>query len=107
VYYAINAMSCLFITYLERDDLLIKSLDVSQLKSIDDLQRQIERQKFDYQQQCLEVERLKQALVERDTVIERQDQRLLVDHETDATQTVGISRDLHSNVASTDRLVSG
>ena len=73
---------------LERDDLLIKSTDVSNMKAMDDLQRQIERQKIENQQQRNELEHLRQALVERDAIIEQQDKRLLVDHETQATQTV-------------------
>jgi len=71
----------------ERDDLLIKSMDVTHLKPVDDLQRQLDRQKTENQQQHNEIERLRQILVERDTIIEQQDQRLLIDHETQATQT--------------------
>lgn len=70
---------------LERDDLLIKSTDV---KSTDDLQRQLVKQKVENEEYKLELEKLRQALVERDAIIEQQDQRLLVDHETQAIQTV-------------------
>ena len=63
-------------------------MDVSHAKPSDDLQRQLDRQKTENQQQRQEVEHLRQMLVERDTIIEQQDQRLLVDHETQATQTV-------------------
>ena len=70
---------------LERDDLLIKSTDV---KSTDDLQRQLAKQKVENEQYELQLEKLRQALVERDAIIEQQDRRLLVDHETQAIQTV-------------------
>lgn len=63
-------------------------MDVTHLKPVDDLQRQLDRQKTENQQQHDEIERLRQMLVERDTIIEQQDQRLLIDHETQATQTV-------------------
>jgi cell division protein FtsB len=75
---------------LERDDLLIKSTDVSNFKSNDDLQRQLDKQKAENEQQKMELEKLREALSERDAIIEQQDKRLLVDHETQAIQTVSI-----------------
>jgi len=38
----------------------------------------------------MELEKLREALSERDAIIEQQDKRLLVDHETQAIQTVSI-----------------
>ncbi len=70
---------------IERDDLLIKSTDV---KSTDDLQRQLAKQKAENEGQKIELEKLRQALVERDAIIEEQDKRLLVDRETQYVQTV-------------------
>jgi len=64
----------------ERDDLLINSTD--------DLQRQFDKQKLENEQQKLEIERLREALLERDAIIEEQDKRLLIEHETQAIQTV-------------------
>lgn len=64
---------------------MIKSTDV---KSTDDLQRQLAKQKVENEQYQLELDKLRQALLERDAIIEQQDQRLLIDHETQATQTV-------------------
>ena len=61
---------------------------MSLLKSTDDLQRQIDRQTIESQQQKSELEHYKQMLIERDMIIEQQDQRLLIDHDTQATQTV-------------------
>lgn len=58
------------------------------MKSTDDLQRQLVKQKVENEEYKLELEKLRQALVERDAIIEQQDQRLLVDHETQAIQTV-------------------
>jgi len=75
---------------LERDDLLIKSTDASNFKSNDDLQRQLDKQKAENEQQKMELEKLREALSERDAIIEQQDKRLLVDHETQAIQTVSI-----------------
>ncbi|CAF3314554.1 unnamed protein product [Rotaria socialis] len=71
----------------ERDDLLIKSTDVSPLKSNDNLQKQLAKQIVESEQQKIEVEHLRQALIERDAIIEQQDKRLLVDHDTQAIQT--------------------
>lgn len=70
----------------ERDDLLINSTD--------DLQRQFDKQKLENEQQKLEIERLRQALVERDGIIEEQDKRLLTEHETQAIQTVFLDETL-------------
>lgn len=66
-------------------------MDLTHLKSVDDLQRQVDRQKVENQQQRQEIEHLRQVIVERDAIIEQQDQRLLVDHDTQATQTVNHS----------------
>ena len=66
--------------------MLIKSTDV---KPTDDLQRQLTKQKAENEQQKIELDKLRQALLERDAIIEEQDKRLLVDHETQAIQTVG------------------
>ncbi|CAF1002600.1 unnamed protein product [Adineta steineri] len=71
----------------ERDDLLIKSTDISDVKSNDDLQRKFDKTKAENEQQKIELEKLRQALIERDTIIEEQDKRLLIDHETQAVQT--------------------
>ncbi|CAF0799932.1 unnamed protein product [Adineta steineri] len=71
----------------ERDDLLIKSTDISYVKSNDDLQRKFDKTKAENEQQKIELEKLRQALIERDTIIEEQDKRLLIDHETQAVQT--------------------
>ncbi|UJR37089.1 hypothetical protein I4U23_029793 [Adineta vaga] len=71
----------------ERDDLLIKSTDISDLKSNDDFQRQLDRQKAENEQQKIELTKLRQMLIERDAIIEEQDRRLLVDHETQSMQT--------------------
>ncbi|CAF0771493.1 unnamed protein product [Rotaria sp. Silwood1] len=71
----------------ERDDLLIKSTDVSNLKPNDDLQKQFDRQKTENERHGIEIQNLKQALIERDSIIEQQDKRLLIDHETRAIQT--------------------
>ncbi|CAF5213009.1 unnamed protein product, partial [Rotaria magnacalcarata] len=71
----------------ERDDLLIKSTDVSTLKSNDNLQKQLAKQIVESEQQKIEIENLRQALIERDAIIEQQDKRLLVDHDTQAIQT--------------------
>jgi hypothetical protein len=43
------------------------------------------------EQQKLELEKLKQSLIERDLIIEQQDKRLLIDHETQSTQTVSLN----------------
>ena len=40
------------------------------------------------QQQKSELDHYKQMLIERDMIIEQQDQRLLIDHDTQGTQTV-------------------
>jgi cell division protein FtsB len=72
----------------ERDDLLIKSTDVSNLKVNDDLLRQLDKEKAENEQQRIELAKLRQMLSERDAIIEEQDRRLLIDHETQATQTV-------------------
>ncbi|CAF0950945.1 unnamed protein product [Adineta ricciae] len=71
----------------ERDDLLIKSTDVTNLKASDDLQKQLEKQNAENEQHQLELAKLRQRLIERDAIIEEQDRRLLVDHETQAIQT--------------------
>ncbi|CAF1014563.1 unnamed protein product [Rotaria sordida] len=71
----------------ERDDLLIKSTDVCNLKPNDDLQKQLDKQKFENERYDIELQNLRKALIERDTVIEQQDKRLLIDHETQAIQT--------------------
>jgi golgin subfamily A protein 1 len=68
----------------ERDDLLIKSTDVT---STDDLQRELAKQKAENERQQIELEKLRRTLLERDAIIEQQDKRLLVDHETQAVQT--------------------
>ncbi len=70
--------------FVERDDLLIKSTDLN----IDDLQRQLAKQKAENEGQKIELEKLRRALLERDAIIEQQDQRLLVEHDTQAVQTV-------------------
>lgn len=58
------------------------------MKSTDDLQRQLAKQKAENEQHKIELAKLRQALLERDAIIEQQDKRLLVDHETQAIQTV-------------------
>lgn len=61
------------------------------MKLNEELQRQLDRQKVANEQQRIELEKLRQMLIERDTIIEEQDKRLLVDHETQAIQTVSYS----------------
>ena len=58
------------------------------MKASDDLQKQLEKQNAENEQQQLELAKLRQILIERDAIIEEQDRRLLVDHETQAIQTV-------------------
>ncbi len=51
----------------------------------------MDKQKAENEEQKLELEKLRQALIERDAIIEQQDKRLLIDHETQAIQTVNYS----------------
>lgn len=61
---------------------------MTNLKANDDLQKQLDKQKAENEQHKLELAKLRQTLIERDAIIEDQDRRLLVDHETQAIQTV-------------------
>jgi hypothetical protein len=70
--------------FLERDDLLIKSTDVTQSNNNDELQKQ----RIAYEQQKIELEHLRQVIIERDSIIEQQDKRLLIEHNSQAIQTV-------------------
>lgn len=65
---------------LERDDLLIKSTETMHSKVSED----------EHQKQRREIERLRELIVERDKIIEEQDKRLLVDRETQGTQTISL-----------------
>lgn len=73
---------------VERDDLLIKSTDFSNVKVHDDFQNQLDKQKAENERHKMEIENLRKALDERDIIIEQQNTRLFIDRETQAVQTV-------------------